>query len=191
MWLMERAGDPKSEVVTQLTRLTKPLAGDQVEALWLRQGDDGLVAAAVVNINDFKTVNDNLGFAVGDAVLAETTRRLDTALDNRFIMCRPLGDAYAVFIPDADATIAIAIAGEALRVFDQPFHVRRGNTQTLALSARAGVAASRAGDASWSHLVTRADIACGSSTGSGTMRVREWDEESMWDLFPQSNLGAP
>ncbi len=54
----------------------------------------------LVDLDDFKVINDTRGHHVGDRVLAATARRLTTALDDREVLCgRWGGDEFALLIP--------------------------------------------------------------------------------------------
>jgi diguanylate cyclase (GGDEF)-like protein len=80
-------------------------------------------AVALIDLNKFKPVNDELGHAVGDAVLVELAARL-TRLDRRWLVARLGGDEFAAvregpvdeFDLVAEATALVEIVAAPMRV---------------------------------------------------------------------------
>jgi diguanylate cyclase (GGDEF)-like protein len=97
--------------------LTDPLTGvgnreafnrKVAEALALSQRHDQPMALAMIDLNDFKAINDRLGHEAGDralALVADTLVRASRASDSVF---RWGGDEFAVVIPLASASEAHA-----------------------------------------------------------------------------------
>ncbi len=59
------------------------------------------VAVVMVDIDDFKKVNDVCGHAVGDEVLAELADHLRAAVRSGDVVCRIGGEEFAVIVPSA------------------------------------------------------------------------------------------
>jgi diguanylate cyclase (GGDEF)-like protein len=55
----------------------------------------------VVDIDDFKDVNDRIGHLAGDAVLAEAAERMRTVVRAADVACRVGGDEFAVVMPES------------------------------------------------------------------------------------------
>ena len=60
------------------------------------------VTFAVVDLNDFKQLNDRDGHAAGDQLLAELALEWTTGLRPRDAVCRLGGDEFAFLLPDTD-----------------------------------------------------------------------------------------
>jgi diguanylate cyclase (GGDEF)-like protein len=78
-----------------------------------RQGDAEPFALMVIDLDDFKTINDDYGHPVGDAVLRQTTERARTVLRSTDLLARIGGDEFAVIAPGAHGEGA-ARMGEAI-----------------------------------------------------------------------------
>jgi diguanylate cyclase (GGDEF)-like protein len=55
----------------------------------------------VLDLDDFKNVNDRIGHLAGDSVLAETAARLREAVRTADVACRIGGDEFAVILPES------------------------------------------------------------------------------------------
>jgi diguanylate cyclase (GGDEF)-like protein len=55
----------------------------------------------VLDLDDFKRINDRIGHLAGDAVLAEVAARLRTVARSTDIACRVGGDEFAVILPES------------------------------------------------------------------------------------------
>ena len=69
-----------------------------------RASDSGWdVVIVFIDLDHFKNVNDMLGHAVGDELLAEVGRRLTRSLFIRDVVGRLGGDEFALILPMKDA----------------------------------------------------------------------------------------
>lgn len=74
----------------------------------------------LIDIDYLKLVNDTLGHAAGDALIAQVGARLDVALAG-CLTCRIGGDEFAVLIPDCEGPARMrALASAALGAMAQP-----------------------------------------------------------------------
>jgi diguanylate cyclase (GGDEF)-like protein len=55
----------------------------------------------VVDVDDFKAINDRIGHLAGDSVLATVAERLRSAVRRADVPCRVGGDEFAVILPEA------------------------------------------------------------------------------------------
>jgi diguanylate cyclase (GGDEF)-like protein len=62
---------------------------------------DRQLALVVLDLDDFKEVNDRIGHLAGDGVLAEASERVRDVVRTADIACRVGGDEFAVVIPES------------------------------------------------------------------------------------------
>jgi diguanylate cyclase (GGDEF)-like protein len=79
-----------------------------------RDADDSPLALLILDLDDFKGVNDRHGHQVGDAVLCETVARAHAILRSTDTLARIGGDEFAVIAPGAHGEGAQRMA-EAIR----------------------------------------------------------------------------
>jgi diguanylate cyclase (GGDEF)-like protein len=112
------------------------------------------LALVVFDLDDFKTVNDQIGHLAGDRVLAQTADRLREAVRSVDIPCRIGGDEFAVILPESSAE-------EANQLYGRVHNSMRGTvlgTDDERLRLSAGIAELEHGDTAAS-LFERADRA--------------------------------
>ena len=84
-----------------------------------------------LDLDDFKTVNDSLGHAAGDALLRETTERIRSVLREGDTAARLGGDEFAVLLEDVEtAADCEHIAGRLVEVLAEPMDVERTEVTT-------------------------------------------------------------
>ncbi|MER5865951.1 EAL domain-containing protein [Kitasatospora sp. NPDC002040] len=135
-----------------------------------RRGVRGGLAAAVllIDIDDFKVVNDAMGHSVGDELLVAVSLRLSTIARASDTAARLGGDEFAVLIEDARTPAdAEGFAEHVIRAFDEPFPLSVGPVN---ISVSAGVATTDDSCDS-TELLTHADLALYAAKGSGK---RQW-----------------
>jgi diguanylate cyclase (GGDEF)-like protein len=66
-----------------------------------READDSPLALLILDLDDFKGINDQHGHQVGDAVLCEAANRTDAILRSGDTLARIGGDEFAVIAPGA------------------------------------------------------------------------------------------
>jgi diguanylate cyclase (GGDEF)-like protein len=133
-----------------------------------RRPGEGPLSFCMVALDDFKGVNDSLGGARANAVLALVARRLTTRLGERATVSRLGGDRFLALVPDH------AGAGrEVLDVFADPFRV---DDRTVHLTASIGTAPVTA-DSNVEHLLGMVDVAVQAAKAQGKATVVRYRRE--------------
>ena len=125
------------------------------EALTARS--DAAVAVLLIDLDDFKEVNDTLGHEIGDLLLVEVAGRLSACLRPQDTVARFGGDEFVMVLgnADGDPTTADDVAERLVAALRRPVVV---GGHELAICPSIGIADGRAGDDP-SLLLRRADIA--------------------------------
>jgi diguanylate cyclase (GGDEF)-like protein len=74
-----------------------------------------------VDLDNFKSVNDRLGHAAGDAVLIAVAGRLRASVREADVVCRVGGDEFVVLLPDITNSEATDIARRIITRISEPF----------------------------------------------------------------------
>ncbi|AGZ38847.1 putative bifunctional diguanylate cyclase/phosphodiesterase [Actinoplanes friuliensis] len=116
---------------------------------------DRPVAVALIDLDDFKEVNDTLGHEVGDLLLVGVAQRLQGCVRTEDTVARLGGDEFVVVLDDADPAAADQAAERMLNALRQPVYA---DGHELPIRASIGIADGRTGDEP-SVLLRHADIA--------------------------------
>ena len=120
----------------------------------LRSHDE--IALVLIDLDDFKIVNDTLGHALGDELLRQTADRMDKCLRKTDTAARLGGDEFALLIESREVGLPVAeIARRVLRGLEQPLNL---GDDVVAVQASAGIAFCEPG-ISAEELLRRADVA--------------------------------
>jgi diguanylate cyclase (GGDEF)-like protein len=84
------------------------------EEIGRAQRSDGRLSCAIVDLDDFKLVNDRYGHQVGDSVLRQVAQALMGEFRAFDRVARYGGDEFVMILPNADLDSAVAAAGRAL-----------------------------------------------------------------------------
>jgi diguanylate cyclase (GGDEF)-like protein len=136
-------------------------------AIAARQGD-GTVAALFLDLDDFKTVNDSLGHAAGDDLLATVAGRIRDGLRATDLAARLGGDEFGVLLVDIpDTAYARTVSQRLLEALDVP--VRIGGT-IVAVGASIGIAVDTPEMRTVDDLLGAADVAMYQAKAGGKGR---------------------
>ncbi len=86
----------------------------RIDAILAQSGEGDRHALLVIDIDNFKQVNDRMGHLCGDQLITETAEQIRRLFRNDDVTGRVGGDEFVVFIRDVDSDIA-AKKAEALR----------------------------------------------------------------------------
>src|SRR6266705_3922135 len=170
----------------ELTQLAnRSLFGERIRRGLATAGARRLVVV-LVDLDDFKTVNDSLGHVVGDALLAGVAERLRRCARPGDTAARLGGDEFAVLLEGADARAGVDIAERILAAFAAPV-VADGHE--LLVQASIGVAGGQAGDGA-GELLRNADIALYVAKERGKGGYACYAEGMAARIHEQARLGA-
>jgi diguanylate cyclase (GGDEF)-like protein len=132
----------------------------------------------LLDVDDFKAINDTLGHEFGDVVLIEIARRLREALGRQEMLARLGGDEFAVVVPGGLAQ-AEAAAHRLLAALDPTMEI---DGLLLHTAASIGLAGFPQHGTSARELLRHADVAlyCAKASGADVrVYAEEYDEYSI------------
>ena len=133
------------------------------------------VALVFLDLDNFKTINDSLGHAVGDALLREIARRLGECVRETDTISRQGGDEFLLVLSDLTGTEAIPPVLLKIRErLQSPFTV---DGHELTTSASIGVALYPDDGRDFETLLKKADTAMYRAKDAGRNHYRFFDEQ--------------
>ncbi|SMQ86060.1 diguanylate cyclase/phosphodiesterase [Devosia lucknowensis] len=137
------------------------LVADDLE-IRRRKRSDALRSLTIIDIDDFKHVNDTYGHIVGDALLVEVAQRLRSVVGADAVLARLGGDEFVIYGrseagPERDSQTI-------MQAFGKPFHLEG---VTLNVNASLGLVSSTQGEDTLDDLMTKADLALYSAKAEG------------------------
>jgi diguanylate cyclase (GGDEF)-like protein len=144
---------------------------EQVERVLARaQIDHHSVSMIILDIDDFKVINDSYGHAAGDEVLRDFASNMSEFFRVGDVMGRIGGEEFGVVLSDVDLDKAAEIAERLRQVFEASL-IDIGEHSVQA-KVSIGVACTRYGDSSFEELYHRADEALYEAKKCGKNCVR-------------------
>ena len=179
----------KSEI-DALTGVCNRTAFDRklTEALTAIQNSGERLAVLLIDLDDFKAVNDTLGHAAGDALLIEFASRLNRVIRPQDIVGRLGGDEFALVARSVvDRHGALTMGHRLLRALCRPMMI---NGRSLAISCSIGLAESDSGHRTPDVLLNDADLALYASKRKGPGCVTCFETALRIDVERRAALDA-
>jgi diguanylate cyclase (GGDEF)-like protein len=110
----------------------------------------------IVDLDDFKDVNETFGRETGDLVLRQVAGRLRAAVRQTDTVARLSGDEFAVLLHGTDGTGAAAATEKFLRILQEPYTIQ---DQSIEVGVTAGIAVAPEHGEQAASLLRHADFA--------------------------------
>ena len=128
------------------------------------------MSALLLDLDQFKPVNDRLGHEAGDRMLRHLAERAHRVLRGEDLLCRLGGDEFVVLLPNTDAEGARIVADRLRGSLAEARLVFKGQELPIPLSI--GVADTGAGEVDLENLIKRADEAMYIAKRAGGDRIQ-------------------
>jgi diguanylate cyclase (GGDEF)-like protein/PAS domain S-box-containing protein len=188
------------EAELQRQAFTDPLTGmpnrtlfrDRLEQVMREQtaagGDGRPVTLLLLDLDDFKLVNDNLGHSAGDELLTTIAERLRAQVRPSDMLARLGGDEFAILLEDLAPDDAAALATRLLAVVREPIRLASREAMcTLSL----GIATATGGDGiTAEQLLGNADLAMYAAKRAGRNVYQIFDPTMIMTVLEEAQQRA-
>ena len=130
-------------------------------------------ALLFVDLDNFKTINDSLGHAVGDKLLRHVGLRLRSVLDEGLVLARLGGDEFALLMPMVGDDLWLdGMARRILQIIGEPFQL---DEVQVSVRTSVGMACFPRDGRDPDQLLKRADLALYAAKAAGRNTSRFFD----------------
>ena len=179
--------------VDKLTRLPNRAAFNNcLKALVLRkEGCSEYSGLFIIDLDNFKSVNNTLSHDAGDTILVEVAERLTASLPSEYIVSKCGGDEFVVLFDFCSTNKNISLNEAELttqtiqNIFVQPFHCQR---QELCIKASIGITVFSGNEIHNVDLLQQAELALHHAKASGKNTHRFFDQKLQLDLIRRTDL---
>jgi diguanylate cyclase (GGDEF)-like protein len=142
---------------------------EQVEQQLAEPHESGHPVVLFLDLDDFKIVNDTLGHAAGDRLLAAVTDRIKGCIRAGDLAARLGGDEFAVLLLDETGLDrAMAVATRIIDALQAPFPI---SGQDIVVGGSIGLAMARNAGERADEVLRNADVAMYTAKAAGKRRV--------------------
>jgi diguanylate cyclase (GGDEF)-like protein/PAS domain S-box-containing protein len=148
---------------------------DTESAIDLRSDNDNGPAIVMLDIDNFKTINDTMGLPTGDALLCALAGRVKSCLPKNCIAARLGGDEFGILQTDAlQPDAAIALAKDLMVLLAEPLDL---DGVQVKVRASIGIAMANEKTTNADELLKNADLALNRAKTEGRATYRVFDPE--------------
>jgi diguanylate cyclase (GGDEF)-like protein len=145
-----------------------------------------LAMLMIVDVDDFKHVNDTHGHMVGDRLLVDAAERLTRSLGRNTLVARLGGDEFIVYRAGPFGEREVDAAASAVQAaFRLPFHIM-GERLTVNISV--GIVTTSSFEEDLDALMVKADLALYKSKANGKAQSQQFREEMDTDYRYRQRL---
>lgn len=143
----------------------------------------------LVDIDNFKRINDSLGHQTGDKLLTCLARRLRNSLNRDSVLARFASNEFALLLDGMDLEEGQRLAQQVLRTLDKPLFV---DQQLISVSGSIGLACAPLHGSDPETLMKHAGQALHKAKANGKNQVQVFTDalhaEANYKLFVENNL---
>ena len=164
------------------------LFNERLAADFASQGPGRVLAVLLVDLDDFKAINDSYGHETGDALLAAVGQRLRAAVREGDTAARLGGDEFVIALPNCpDSLVPVSVGRRILASLSKPYDI---GGHHLTVRATVGVAIAGREDRTADDLVRNADVAMYLAKGRGKGRLEVFEASMQVSAMTQIQLRA-
>jgi len=157
-------------------------------ALTVHRHDPGEVAVLLLDLDDFRDINDTYGHDLGDLLLTVVADRLCECFSDDLLVTRLGGDEFALLLDSKRCSDQpVRLAAELLNTLSAPFPVS-GNR--IYLGASIGIVTSSVVDSSAQEMIRAADVALSRAKELGKNRYILFTMDMQQRIVERSRVTA-
>jgi diguanylate cyclase (GGDEF)-like protein/PAS domain S-box-containing protein len=138
------------------------------------------LSVMILDLDNFRVVNDSLGHGVGDELLIHIATRLRQCLADDDILARLGGDEFAVLLPDTTSRLEATVVGHKLiEALNSPLRIKGHD---LYVTASIGASFAPEDGAVADTLIRQTEIAMYQAKSQGGCRIQHW-QPAMQEAF--------
>ena len=150
--------------------------------------DRSVTAVLLLDLDDFKVVNDTLGHAAGDALLVAVTERIAASVRETDLVARLGGDEFAILTDDtADLKRSVAMAERLVRELRAPYLI---DDNHVVITVSVGIASARDAGETASDVTRNADLAMYMAKANGKAGYAIFDPGMHTVIRERQKLGT-
>jgi len=147
------------------------------------------ISLLLVDIDNFKRINDSLGHQTGDKLLSSLARRLRNSLKSVNCLARFASNEFAILLDSANLEDSQRIAQQVLHTLDKPLFV---DNQLISVTGSIGLACAPEHGADPQTLMKHTGLALHKAKANGKNQLQVFTEalnaEAHYKLFVENNL---
>ena len=155
-------------ITDQLTGLANRLGFEQRLHMLVQEYDCDTTsgfALLLINLDEFRSVNEGIGLPTGDIILQTTTQRLSTCVSSEDTLARLVADNFGIILNNVtQGEVVERIAGRILQAIRQPYFA---DGSPINLHASVGIALFPGDGFDVPSLLRQAELAMESAKSSG------------------------
>jgi diguanylate cyclase (GGDEF)-like protein/PAS domain S-box-containing protein len=138
------------------------------------------LSVMILDLDNFRVINDSLGHGVGDELLIHIAGRLRQCLGDEDILARLGGDEFALLLPDAASRLEATVVGHKLiEALNVPHRIKG---HELYITASIGASFAPEDGAVADTLIRQTEIAMYQAKSQGGCRIQHW-QPAMQEAF--------
>jgi diguanylate cyclase (GGDEF)-like protein/PAS domain S-box-containing protein len=155
----------------------------------LNNSRDASTCLLLVDIDNFKRINDSLGHTTGDKLLISLALRLRNSLSPQGKLARLASNEFAVQLDDLDQAAGQLLAEQVLQTISKPLFV---DNQLISISGSIGLAYAPLHGSDPQTLLKHAGLALHKAKANGKQQLQVFNQslnaEADYKLFIENNL---
>lgn len=157
-----------------LTNLPNSLLFREELKHYIQANNSSKAAILLIDLDDFKKINDTLGHGFGDKLIKKLGKRIESLKSHRIVVSRTGGDEFLILLKDVKEDNELMEVGENIKeALKLPIAIENNN---IATTVSIGISMYPDHGQDVDSLISNADIAMYSAKNSGKNKIHVFNE---------------